>query len=372
MTSRRIGGICAAVTLALIAACGTNDSSNALDGTPAPTGSGGAGGSMGSGADGGFNPGENGGAGAGYENCAEATAAPQNIGVSMFIAVDKSGSMDGDKWDSAKAAFTAFFQDSAADAMSVALRFWPEGACDDDDCNVAACATPQVPLGSLGDAAHEQALINLFNATEPDGGTPMSAALAGATTWAVDQQTGTEGAERFVVLLLTDGEPNGCEEDIDAIAAIAGAAYASDVLTFAVGLEGSNEQDMDAIATAGGTSQGFFIGAANAEAELLAALEAIQQTAVACTFAMPESNDPSAPVDPSKVNVTYTPAGTSDVVTILQVSDESACDPTDGGWYYDDPMSPSLITLCPASCDAVQEGDGAEVKIVLGCATEVQ
>jgi hypothetical protein len=369
MAAKRFGGIGALMTCALIAACGVEKSSELVAGGAG--GSDSAGGAPGQGGGAGFNPGNGGGGGG--ENCAEAVADPQNIGVSMFIAVDKSGSMDGDNWDSAKAAFTAFFQDSAADGMKVALRFWPEGACDEDSCNVAACAQPQVPLGSLADPAHEQALVTLFNATQPDGPTPMSAALAGATLWATNQVGSSEGAERVVVLLVTDGEPNGCEEDINAIAAIAGDAYTTaEVMTFAVGLQGSNEQDMDAIAAAGGTVQGFFIGAANAEAELLAALQAIQQTAVSCTFAMPESSDPSKPVDPQQVNVTYTPPGATDPITILQVSDEAACSASDGGWYYDDPVSPSIITLCPASCEAVQEGDGAQVKIVLGCATEVQ
>ena len=47
-------------------------------------------------------------------------------------------------------------------------------------------------------------------------------------------------------------------------------ALASDgVYTYAVGLEGSNESDMDAIAKAGGTTKGFFIGSGNAQADLL-------------------------------------------------------------------------------------------------------
>ena len=40
------------------------------------------------------------------------------------------------------------------------------------------------------------------------------------------------------------------------------------------------------------------------------------------------------------------------------------------GWYYDDPQSPKVITLCPEACDALQKNDAAKLEIVLGCATE--
>jgi hypothetical protein len=304
--------------------------------------------------------------------CAETVAEPTVVPVSMFIAVDKSGSMGGDKWDDTNAAFTAFFTDPAADDLSVALRFWPEGDCDEDSCNVQACAQPQIPLGSLADPAHEAALVALFNQTDPDGPTPMSAALAGATQWAVNQQSGGEGAERVVVVLVTDGSPNGCDESIAGISSIAADAYnVGDVMTFTVGLQGSNEQDIDAIAQAGGTQAGFFIGSGNAQAELLAALKAIQETAVACTFAMPESVDADKAVDPNKVNVTFTPAGATEPVTIGQVADESACTAAAGGWYYDDPTDPAIIQLCESTCNAVQSDDGATLNIVLGCATVV-
>jgi von Willebrand factor type A domain len=322
---------------------------------------------------GGFNPGNGEGGDVGEQACAETVAEPQVVPVSMFIAVDKSGSMDGGKWNDTLAAFTAFFTDPAADELGVALRFWPQGGCNENTCSVDSCAQPQIPLGSLADPAHEQALVNLFQATDPNGNTPMSAALGGATQWAMDQQTNAEAASRVVVILVTDGEPNGCQENTSAIAQIAGDAYTSaDVLTFAVGLQGSNESDMDAIAAAGGTNSGFFIGSGNAQNDLIAALKEIQQTAVACTFAMPESSSPNEVVDPNKVNVTYTPTGSTDAVTIGQVGSEAECTGQDGGWYYDDPNDPALIQLCDSTCAAVQQDDGATLEVVLGCATIVQ
>jgi hypothetical protein len=359
----------ASLPILAAAACSAIDGSQIDDGAGASGSSAGGAGAMGQG---GLGFGSGSGGNIEEQGCAETVAEPTVIPVSMFIAVDKSGSMGGDKWDDTKAAFTSFFVDPAADGLKVALRFWPQGACDEDSCNVAACAQPQIALGSLADVAHESALVSLFNQTDPDGATPMSAALAGATQWAQNQQQSGEGAaEKVVVILVTDGSPNGCDENINTIAAIAGQAYQSaDVLTFAVGLQGSNENDIDAIALAGGTQAGFFIGSGNAQAELLAALKSIQETAVACTFAMPQSDDPTKAVDPKKVNVTYTATGGSAPVTLAQVNDAAACTAT-GGWYYDDPNDPAIITLCASTCDAVHADDGASLSIVLGCATVV-
>ena len=49
------------------------------------------------------------------------------------------------------------------------------------------------------------------------------------------------------------------------------------------------------------------------------------------------------------------------------------CDPVKGGWYYDDPVMPTKITLCKASCDAanVQVGvdKAGEIDVTFGCNT---
>lgn len=353
--------------LATGAACsGTlgSDGSFVLQATDDDGGNG-SGGSTGSGE---FNPAT--GSGGGFEECAATEEEATFIPVNMFIAVDKSGSMDNDnKWSNAKSAFNAFFTDPEADGLNVALRFWPDQGCEPDSCSTEVCSQPQVPLGSLAESTHEQALISTFNSKSPDGLTPMSAALAGATSWALDQQTANEGKEKTVVILLTDGEPTACDENINNIAQHAANAFnQGEILTFAVGLKGSNEGDMNIVAQAGGTQTGFFIGNGNTEQELIAALKAIQESAVACTFAMPESSDPDSPVDPNKVNVKYTPGDGGEDTNLPQVTNADACG-AEGGWYYDDPDDPAIIQLCDSTCNAVQSDEAAKISIVLGCST---
>ncbi|MBW2456240.1 MAG: VWA domain-containing protein, partial [Deltaproteobacteria bacterium] len=314
------------------------------DGSSSSGSGSGTGGSSSSGVAG-FDPGE-GGQG-GFQECAGVAEEATFIPVSMFIAVDKSGSMSNDnKWVNVKAAFTSFFTDPGADGLNVALRFWPDAGCEDPYCDINGCSNPQVPLGSLADPNHETALINIFNSKSPGGMTPMWAALGGACQWAQNHQSQNEGAEKVVVILVTDGAPTACDTNINNIASHAANAYAAaEILTFAVGLQGSNESQMNIIATAGQTAPAFFIGNGNAQAELLAALQAIQQTVVACSFAMPESDDPNNPVDPNQVNITFTPGGGGEPVVIGQVASEAECTSQNGGWYYDNPANPSAIFL---------------------------
>ncbi|MBW2533640.1 MAG: VWA domain-containing protein [Deltaproteobacteria bacterium] len=316
---------------------------------------------------GGFYAGSDGG---GDQGCAQAEVTPTPIAVTMLVAVDRSGSMaDAGKWSAAKAAFTAFFTNPAADGLQVALSFWPFATCSDQICITAGCSVPTVSVGSLDDPGHEAALIGAFNIASPGGGTPMSTALGGACQWAVDRQLSHQGTERVVVVFLTDGEPTVCDLNVHNIAAQAAGAYAqAEVLTFAVGLQGSYEPTLDLIAQNGQTGQGFFIGSGNVQADLVNALNAIRETVMACSFAMPDSGDPNQPVDPTRVNVTFTSGGGSPW-TIPQVPGEAQCG-TGGGWYYDDPANPQSINLCDATCDSVQGDLDGRIEVVLGCTTQ--
>lgn len=299
--------------------------------------------------------------------CASESIEAELAPLTMFITFDKSGSMDNDnKWDDATNALKAFFGDPTAADLEVALRFFPQGGCSENQCDVSACATPQVGVGALTvDPApmdtQEQALVGAINSTSPGGATPISAALEGGIQWST-QYLQQNPDHKVVVILVTDGEPNGCQENIGAIANIAAAGLLQNVFTYTVGLQGSNEGQLNQIAQAGGGS-GFFIGNGNAEAELLAALQAIRGEALACEIDIPEPT--MGTFNPELVNVEYTPGGGSPQ-TIGKVASEAACTAS-GGWYYDDPADPQTILLCPSSCDTAKADSEGTLKVVLGC-----
>lgn len=336
--------------------------------------------------EGGFNPAGSGGAGAGGDmGCATSSVEATPLPLNMFIAIDISGSMadpsdphdmsSPSKWAVVQKAFGSFFTDPSAQDLRVALRFWPDSGCDaglDPACAVAipACMLPEVDVGPLSDSAHRMDLIAALGKHTPSGGTPTSAALAGATKWCANYIAHAHKAEKAVTLLVTDGQPTSCDINVSNIAHLADVAYqGAGVLTYAVGLAGSNPGTMNQIAAGGHTGQAFMIAPGNMAAQdLLAALRKIQGGAVACSFAMP-APPPGQTIDPSKVNVEYAPSG-GGRVDVAEVSSAAACGPK-GGFYYDNPASPTSINLCPATCTEVRGDAGAKVNIVLGCATHI-
>jgi len=371
VSPRRRGVLTFGLSLALIAACGGAPADSVL--APATTGD-----EPSSPSDDSFD-GNTDGSSIVDNECANAVIAGAPVPVTMYMMFDKSGSMLQDqKWAGAKAALIAFFQDDDSAGLNVALRFFPDDApvagCNESSCNANACATPLVDAGVLNDKpAHsdpqQQKLIDAVESKEPGGQTPMFAALSGATAWATTQAM-SNSDERTVVVLVTDGEPNGCNEDIGAIAGLSSAALDSTgILTYAIGMDGANQSQLNAIASAGGTDEAFVVGLGSVHKDLSAALAQIRTSALDCTFVMPDATEPGDVLDPKKVNVSYSAGDVTDE-TIGYVESPSACG-ADGGWYYDNPEIPSQIELCPASCDTVQDDHDATVEIVLGCETVV-
>lgn len=317
--------------------------------------------------------------------CATGTAAASLSGVNIMVMFDRSTSMDQQanqggetRWALTSAALTAFFQSAEAAGLKLALRFFPHdmpaAGCNEDGCNAAACGTPLVGLGTLtADLApadqHEAALVSATVMSAPvmeSQGTPIYAALDGALQWAHAQKQLTPN-ENSVVVLVTDGQANGCETDIDAIAGLASTALAADgTRTYAIGLTGSQEADMHAIAMAGGTTQGILVAdGANTQQELLNALAAIRGQVLDCDIPLPVPQG-GLSVDPTKVNVSVTINGSQS--TLPQVSDAAACTAVPA-WHYDNPQNPTRIVLCQSTCDSVTVDVTAALEILLGCET---
>ncbi len=354
------------------------------DSSGSATQSNGAGGHGAGTGEGGLNLGAGGGSGGSTSQgvgggCATASADAKLLPLSMYITIDQSGSMgtpsDPNNFNSptrfavVQMAFAQFFSDPAAADLKVAMRFWPYGMCDDNLCDSKFCEPPEVNIGPLSDPKQVMDLTNALNAHGPTNGTPTYTALEGATKWAANYAFQMGKSEKVVVLLVTDGEPTSCNTDINAIANLADVAYqGAGVLTFAIGIDGSNQATMDQIAMAGQTKQAFMIKAGGMAAQdLLKALKAIQGAAVACTFKIPDP-PPGEQLDPGKVNVQYTPSGGMPQ-TIGQVPDFSSCGPK-GGWYYDNAKNPTTINLCPVSCTAIQNDNGAKIAVIFGCSTQ--
>ena len=368
------------------AGCGS-DSGSTLSGTGSSSGNGASGPG---GGDLALDPGATPGAGTGAvitpeAACATGTASAGLSGVNIMVMFDRSTSMNqladqggATRWALTSTALTAFFQSTEAAGLKLALRFFPHDlpvqGCNGDGCDAAACGTPLVNVGMLtAELAptdqQEAALINATMMSAPvmeSQGTPIYAALDGALQWARAQRQATP-TENSVVVLVTDGQANGCEVRTEAIAGLAADALASDnIRTYAIGLTGSLDDEINSIAMAGGTTQGIFVAdGANTQQQLLDALAGIRGQVLDCDIPLPQPKGGQS-IDPTKVNVNVTNNGTQS--TLPQVANATSCAATPG-WYYDDGVNPTRIILCPASCDAVTVDVSATLDILLGCET---
>ncbi len=118
---------------------------------------------------------------------------------------------------------------------------------------------------------------------------------------------------------------------------MAGATGTPKIATYVIGV-GSDADNLDAIAAGGGTGSAFLVDTAgDANAQFLAAMNAIQHSALGCQYVIPQPT--SGTLNFSEVNVVYTPGGGS-AETIPNVANAAACPATGNAWYYDNPAAP--------------------------------
>lgn len=309
--------------------------------------------------------------------CASEIIAAQPVPVNLYLMIDRSGSMqEGNKWGQSMGALRAFIEDPETSGLRVALRFFGDNApvvgCSEQQCSIEACAEPLVPSGELRaevgalDAQESELTARLEHTLPINGlGTPIYPALGGALRWATTHKA-THPDEKVAVVFLTDGEPNGCDTNIEHISSLAKVALeSSEVQTYAIGLQGSNEQQMHAIASAGGTRAGIFIGEnGRAEIALLDALTTIRRRSMSCDFQIPAPMNGKM-ADVRTVNLDLTTG--SEQTPLYRVDDRAACSGDGMGWYFDDASRPSRIHLCPSACERSNAEPDAQVSVVLGC-----
>jgi hypothetical protein len=93
-----------------------------------------------------------------------------------------------------------------------------------------------------------------------------------------------------------------------------------------------------------------------------------QGLALPCSFDLPEP-PPGQSLDPNKVNFVYTPNGGSPM-TIGNVGNAAGCN-GGPGWYFDDPIAPTQIITCPATCTTLENDPSGKVHVEYGCATVI-
>ena len=94
----------------------------------------------------------------------------------------------------------------------------------------------------------------------------------------------------------------------------------------------------------------------------------IQSAKLSCEWTIPDPGEDEV-LDPHKVNVEFVDAQ-GDSHLLGHVHSKDLCDQVQNGWYYDDESDPTMIYVCPQTCDWIQEDEDAEMHIKFGCETE--
>lgn len=296
--------------------------------------------------------------------CATSSANGEALPVYLVFMYDRSGSMKNDsKWSSAKAGMQAFFADPSTKGLFASLTFFAQPA--PNECTAESYAVPAVPMAPLPDASSFVSVLDGVVPGAVGGGTPTLPAAKGAVQLAqsVAAQHAKDG--RVAIVLVTDGEPNGCGSTPENVAAEL--AKVKDVIpTYVIGV-GSEVQNLDTIAAGGGTAPAIRVATndpGQTTKDFTSALNAIKQHAVSCDYVVP--SPPNGQVlDPSAVNVSITATGGSPATLPY----DPAC--AGGvGWHYDDATAPTRIVMCSTSCDSLKAAP-AKVDIFFGCKTAV-
>lgn len=355
---RATAGLVAAA-LWLVTGCDGNDTGGAGAGGGATTsGAGGTGATGGGGATGtgGAGGGGNGGAGGGL--CVPETAPAAMAPLALFFLVDRSGSMAGSNWDGVTQALSSFYSDPTWAGLEAALTYMPAPQANDQNiCDPLVYQTPAVLPGPLPQNA--PALTGSLASTSPTGSsTPLHGALQGALSVAVGYRA-AHPAQSVAVVLIADGDPNGCpgnQNDILEIAQLAASALSfNGVRTYVYPVMGA--PGLEPIAIAGGTGQPF------------ASFDDLAAHGGACDFVLPPPPDPNQPIDPAMINVQIVLGGQGMPVLLPHAQDEQDC-AGGPGWYYLPGSPPPGFRLCDASCEAVVAAPGTTTQAVFGCPTQ--
>lgn len=319
----------------------------------------------------------------------------ERVPVDMYFLVDSSGSMQeavagGSKWEVVSQALVSFLNDPRNAGTGVGIGYFPStpGQCMPGDagclcipiinlclatgggsCTVSDYAQPSVPLALPPVVAPVIADIGGHGI---GGGTPTRPALEGALSY-LGQWASAHPERKPLLVLATDGEPSECQlntpQDVADVAAAALTGPQA-IRTFVIGV-GRSLVSLNLVAQAGGTDHAFLVDTGgDVTKEFADALDQIRGAATACEFSIPKSGSAGQSVDPTKVNVSYVPSGSSVPTRVPQtfMGSPSNCD-SSGGWYYDNPAAPTAIKLCDVTCRSLS---GSTIQLEFGCETVVR
>ena len=331
------------------------------------------------------------------ETCADVEISSEEIFLDIFVILDRSGSMTrkpdpdgsggspgfgdndsrgycdigetnvGSRWCNAINSLYGFFTDPTTVGTGFSYGEFSDSGCGAFDMDT------EFGIIEDGDPTEIDNLVVELNDNNPAGSTNTEGALD--TLIAETGSHTPSGTRRTIGILITDGDPNGCEEDIDDLNTLIANHYtATGIPTYIIGMTGADEDNLEGMAVGAGaephadycdpnhaTCSYYTVGDGD-PAAFIAALDSIRESELGCEYAVPNAEIGVGNLD--TLDVQFTPAAGEDAIGLTRVGNDTNC--TDDDQYYVElGAEDSIIKLCPGTCEL--RGDGASVDISLKC-----
>jgi hypothetical protein len=300
----------------------------------------------------------------------------------MFIMMDRTQSMTYtiqntalERWDVLQQGIQQFVNDPGVQtkAPRVGLAFFGAtgNPADPTECDPVTYTKPKIEIEAIATSGPKILQAVIDERALLGGQTPWMPAIEGALMHSQTWQTANP-TRLTVAVIVTDGYPTECDQQINDIQEMVGEFYAGvqgaynstgapGIRTYIIGVA-VDKFNLDAVAQAGGTNSATIVDSAGAVSQFVTAMVNITNANINCDMALPTPPNNLA-LDPTKVQVVYKPyQGTNQ--EIPAASSAGGCNGANGGWYFDNPTNPTKITLCPCSCANLGAG-GIEVRF--GC-----
>jgi hypothetical protein len=303
----------------------------------------------------------------------------ERLPISAFLLLDRSDVMSASNdagstyWQAVTAALERFVELPYTKDARIALGYFPDlgsesgdggvlsvdgGGMSTDGAAASACRESPlaVPFGRAGDNA--SAIRSALAAASPAGDRPMGPALQSALA----ATAASPDVGRRIVVVITAGEPNACEPRAEPGLSSLTSAYSPAVETALIGV-GPNVSGFPALHVPFRPS--LFVNRGDLSNGILTRLLEVLGFSPGCVFQIPAPPQ-GQEFDPRLVNLQIVPYG-GQPESLFHVGTADGCATNAGeGWYYDNPVSPTEVRICSATCDRIP---GSDVQILLGCRT---
>jgi hypothetical protein len=298
--------------------------------------------------------------------CTPSVYGTTRVPASLYLLMDRSGSMNGAKWTGATAALDSWLK-KRPDSLEVGIGFHPPTSASTTSCTPTDYV-PAVPVGALG-ITRSEILCTIGKGTScgstvartPSGVSALGLALQEGASYLT--RATTSGAR--AIILVSDGGNTACGPAEDVISrATAAAAGSPKISVHVIGLTGSDASLLSRTAHAGDGKREpnctadttdparvchHAVAEASAATQFEAALDAIAARAGGCVYRI----DSSVPSGELRASVRVT-SGAGIATTLPSTS-----------WSLED--GNRLVRIQGEACEALLADSAAQVRFEIGC-----